>query len=490
MSNNIPIFTIENFAFAYPLTQRNIKIKGKIDIYKGERVLIKGPSGSGKSTLLLALSGIIPSEIAGKLNGEITFKGKKIKSYPLEELHKNIGIVFQNPYSQRVTSTVEDELVFYLENLEYNPEEIEIRLKKLHKTLKLSSFMYKSSKKLSGGELQKIILASILIAEPEVLLFDEPTSYLDVKSEISFYRYLKENLNSQTVIIVDHKLNHNMNFIKRVIELDSEGNILFDGSKEKYKKLRIKNKVHREKIKWISNDFTLLQNEKTKKRLRLKIENVNFSYERGNPILKNINISIESGNVTSIFGLNGSGKTTLIKLAARLIKPNCTGSITLIDSNGKKISKKRHFYDSIGIVFQNPDTHFLFQTVGKEITNGKNINRTDKLAKAFNITDNVLQNPFTLSEGQKRRLNLANIFYLKKDIILLDEPTFGQDENSILNLIETINTLKENGIGFMIVSHDKEFIKSVSDNVYYLRNKRLKKLKTIKKISEKNNENN
>ena len=480
----IPVFTIKDFTFSYPLSKKTISIVGKIEIYEGERVLIKGPSGSGKSTLLLALSGIIPNEIIGKVNGDILFKGKQVTQIPPEKLHKSIGIVFQNPYSQRVTSSIEDELVFYLENLGYSSKEIDNRLKKLNKSLKLSSFINKLPYRLSGGELQKIILASVLIAEPEVLLFDEPTSYLDIKSEISFYRYLKENLEHQTVIIVDHKLNHNMNFIERIIELDSKGKIIFDGSKKDYKKKMAEKWINDQEKGWITKNSSILIKGTKKERLKLEIKNLNFAYEREKPLLKNIDLSIESGSVTSIFGLNGSGKTTLIKLASRLMKSN-NSKITI---NGKENIKKHLFYNFVGVIFQNPETHFLFQTVEREITNGKIIKGISTIARSFNITDNIQQNPFTLSEGQKRRLNLANIFFLNKSIVFLDEPTFGQDEIGILNLIRTINILKRNGIGFLIVSHDTSFIRAISDKIFYLKYGKLRELKKIKNSQDRINE--
>jgi len=494
-----PIFTIKDFSFSYPLSQLNkkaIRINGQIDIKKGERVLIKGPSGSGKSTLLLALSGIIPYEITGKIGGEILFKGQNIDSFPPENLHRSIGIVFQNPYSQKVTSSVEDELVFYLENLGYSPEEIDRRLNKLYKSIDVSAYMHRPTNKLSGGELQKIILASILIAEPEVILFDEPTSYLDIKSEVSFYKYLKDNLNDQTIITVDHKLNHNISFIKRIIELDSKGNIIFDGHVKEYKKLLISGKLPREKKSWNIEKFDTLSKSSHEKTLKLELSNLHFSYggNRGDkPILNNINLTIETGRVVSIFGLNGSGKTTLIKIASRLMKlkkkRNSSGKIRMFENSGR-IIRKRKFFDNLGVVFQNPETHFLYFTVGKEITNGRYIENVDKITSAFNITDSPRQNPFTLSEGQKRRLNLANTFFLGKRIVLMDEPTFGQDENGILNLIKTINILKRTGMGFLIVSHDTKFIKTISDKVYYLKNGKLKELKTIKKAFGENSENN
>ncbi len=497
-NNSTAIFTIKDFSFSYPLSQLNkktIRINGQIDIKKGERVLIKGPSGSGKSTLLLALSGIIPYEITGKLGGKILFKGQNIDSIPSENLHRNIGIVFQNPYSQKVTSSVEDELVFYLENLGYSPGEINRRLNKLYKSFNFSAYMHRSTNNLSGGELQKIILSSVLIAEPEVILFDEPTSYLDIKSEISFYKYLKDNLKDQTIIIVDHKLNHNISFIKRIIELDSKGNIIFDGHIKEYKKLFISGKLSREKKSWNIEKFVTLSKSTHEKTLKLELSNLYFSYggNRGDkPILNNINLTIETGRVVSIFGLNGSGKTTLIKVTSRLIKlkkRKSSGKIRMFEDSGRTI-KKREFFDNLGVVFQNPETHFLYLTVGKEITNGRYIEDVDKIAKAFNITDSPRQNPFTLSEGQKRRLNLANTFFLSKRIVLMDEPTFGQDENGILNLIKTINILKRTGMGFLIVSHDTKFIKSISDKVYYLKNGKLKELKTIKKAFGENSENN
>ncbi len=474
MENNI-LYKIENFKFTYPGQEgkeSGIIIKDTIKIKKGEKILIKGPSGCGKSTLLLAMGGIIPEEIGGKYEGIIEYKNKNILEYKPEELHREIGIVFQNPYSQRLTPSIEDELVFYMENLNFDREEIKNTLNDIVKRFNLKYLFEQNTNNLSGGELQRIILASVLAVNPQVLLLDEPSSFLDIKGEIQLYRYLKELPGSSSIIIIDHKLNHNVTIIDRIIELSENGNISFDGNVKDYLKIHSNRK---ETLRL--NLYPILRETKNfNYPIKVEVKNLKYSYQKDKVLIKKVNLSLKTGSVISIFGPNGSGKTTLLKIILRIIKVKDAVFI-----NSKEYLKDKKYYKKIGGVFQNPESHFLFQTLEKEISNGKQINNIQDWLKFFSLPDKKNKNPFTLSEGQKRRINMANMLYMNKKIILLDEPTFGQDVKNIKNLAAIILSMKKLGYGFLVVSHDRWFIKLISDRVYILKNGVLKELRYIKK---------
>ena len=482
-SEGSAVYTIENFSFSYPGISgfnRKVSINGKIKISRGEKVLIKGPSGCGKSTLLLAMAGIIPEEIYGKLEGKILFKGKNILDYKPEVLHKHIGIVFQNPYTQRITPSIEDELVFYMENLGFSRSEIKKKFNYIVEKFSLHHLLNKDPKNLSGGEIQKIMLASVLVINPDVLLLDEPSSYLDVKAEIQLYKYLKNFSKDRSIVLIDHRLNHNISLVNRIIELDENGNITFDGNVENYTK-KIKTFTRETRLIPAVPGVDILNNLRPKNnKFKVYVKNLSFSYSKNNfddrLLLKNINLTLEPGKVTTIFGLNGSGKTTLLKIIARIIKVKNSVYI-----NSKEYTNVKDFYKNIGIVLQNPESHFLFQSISKEIGNGKDINNPENWLKGFSLPHDKDQNPFTLSEGEKRRLNLSSMIFLKRTILLMDEPTFGQDELNRRKLAYIILKMKENGFGFLIVSHDKSFIKKVSDKVYLLKNGVLVELKRIAK---------
>lgn len=436
---NNPVYSISNFSLLYPLNDQPILLKGALEIREKDTLLLSGNSGSGKTSLLYTLKGLIPETIWGKLGGTIHFQNKDINNLsPLEKAQ--IGLLFQNPASQMVNRTVRQELAFGLENLGMSPSDIWQKIGYLAEEFDISKLLDREVTRLSGGEMQKIALLSIMAMEPEVYLFDEPTAFLDPDSARHFISVFQRIVQEKTVIVVEHNLNYLQNYINRVIQIDEQHEI-----KELDTKL----------FSWYQS-FSALP-AASPGELILKVQNLKFSYP-DNPILfQEVDFELREGEIVGIVGANGSGKTTLLKILAGNIR-KYTGDILYKNIN-IRLLKPRVYFESISLLFQDPANHFLFSRVIQEVSE-----RAD-LLEISGLSGFGERNPFTLSEGEKRRLSLAIQWAGNRQIYLLDEPTFGQDYNSRQALIDLLGRLRQQGCCFIIVGHDFAFLSAVCSRI-------------------------
>lgn len=437
------MLSITNFGFSYPFSQYKIELNGSFEINSGECILITGNSGSGKSTLLKALKGFIPNLINGNLHGEIIYKDRLIQEYNDKELLK-IGYLQQNPDHQVVCKTVFAELAFGLENQQTTPATIQNKIVQIAQEFNIMHLLDKKISNLSGGEKQKINLLAILLMEPELLLLDEPTAFLDPDSAHDIIQILQKYIHNKTVIFIEHNTSYLTNVIDKVININPDGKI----------ELLNKNSIKLQNI----NIQKLPYN---KSEVQLHIRNLDFTYNnKSPPILKNINLTLHTGEIISIVGKNGTGKSTLLKLIAKILK-----SKQQIFMNNIAIDtiKDKNYWKNICLLWQNPENHFIYNKVIDEVND---INTLEK----FNLKEVINNNPYNLSEGQKRRLSLAIALSLQCKIYLLDEPSFGQDYNNKQNLAQLIQEMAKNGASFIIISHDLDFSKAISHNTYHLTN--------------------
>lgn len=446
---NSILYSISDFSFTYPFSYSKLSSSRHICIYRHDVILVTGVSGAGKSTLLYALKGLFPDIIAGRFSGTILFNGVAVNQLPhLAKL--KIGLVQQNPDSQMISRLVRDELAFGMENLQIDSSIIEQSILTMTEQLNLSHLLERELSTLSGGEKQKIALLSVLLTDPEVILLDEPTAYLDPQSAVSFMQLLHQISNDKTIIIVEHNTHYVADMITRCLFIDSDGNL----QEAAYLLKQLQGMEQSLSL----CDLNTVQAIQIGTIPLLEVRNLSYRYLTQNkPILNQLSFSIYSGDICGIIGRSGAGKSTLLKLLARFI--NSKNHIFL---DGKEINSysTKGFYSQVGLLFQNPENHFLHSSVFVEL------DCNQELLELFDLTKVKEQNPFTLSEGQKRRLSLAILSLgFERRLYLLDEPTFGQDEINKNNIIALIRNMQQQGATFIIVSHDYQFISSICNRV-------------------------
>jgi energy-coupling factor transport system ATP-binding protein len=463
---------------------RSEKILSQItlSINQGEKVLILGPSGSGKSTLISALAGIIPEHLEAEVSGEVCCR-------------KDAGVMFQDPDSQFCMLHVDEEIAFSLENRAIPRSEMDKMISDLMDQVGLTVDKQTPIDTLSGGMKQRLALACLLALEPEVLFFDEPTAQLDPAGRNEIFvllNQLAQNTN-HTMVFVEHVLDGCIEWMDRVIILNERGSIIGDG-KPKEILLNFTNEmkeagIWRPKVfpeKWMevvrnpSHPLSIkLSNRiKTKPRLKteeedilLRAENVEIGYGK-KIIVRDIDIKIHKGEWISIIGENGSGKSTFLKSLIRL-EPIKKGEIYFQDTELKKWSD-RELYEKAGFVFQNPEHQFITDTVFEEVAfGGRQRNwpeeliytKTNQLLQEFGLETYRNSHPFTLSLGQKRRLSVATMLLFDQALLLLDEPTFGQDEKTARELIKRLKERQAQGTTIVMVTHDMDLVDDFSDQV-------------------------
>ncbi|MCF7911803.1 MAG: ATP-binding cassette domain-containing protein [Candidatus Cloacimonetes bacterium] len=442
-------YNINDFRFTYPESRTIIAWRGRHEICRGERILLSGASGSGKSTLLYGLMGLIPENVYGKIQGDILYRGKSIIHYP-EQIKGKAGLILQNPAAQMLCRSVKEELAFGLENKRFAVNEIRNQISEWSQRLGIEELLERETSSLSGGEKQKVTLLSILMTHPDVLMLDEPTAFLDPESALEIMSIIKDYQAEKTLIFVEHNLNYLRDIITRNLHLDTQGEVIDQAA---------------ESIKWQS-PLPHLKRTTTGKIL-LKLDNIRFSFS-DKELLTGINLEIRQGEIIAIRGRNGSGKSTLLRIISGLQK-KYTGEIIL---QGEKITTKgsRILNNDIGMLFQNPENHFLYNNIEQELSE----NIITGLQEEF--LGKKQQSPFTLSEGEKRRLSTAIVCNVDKRILLLDEPTFGQDTINKQKLIKLLGSLRDKGLGIIIVSHDNAFLQALSTRTFELKAGKLQQI--------------
>lgn len=426
--------------------------------------LLVGKSGCGKSSLLMCLSRVIPETIEGNMTGEILFEGNHIEDKSCEYIAGDVAYMFQDPDSQLCTFTVEDEIAFGLENMNVEPDDMEEIIDNTLDLVGISDLKHRQLNKLSGGQKQKVALASILAINPKLILMDEPTANLDPISTLEVVDLIKKLRDEmgKTIILIEHKIKEFEHIIDSVIKVENKTTKVVD--KEAY-------------IKEYKRTQTLpLRKVSTSKIVPvLQVKDLSYAYENSHKVLNNINFTLNKGEITAIVGYNGAGKSTLTKLLIGFFKP-LQGEIILNNKNINKLNPKE-IGEMMGLVFQNPEHQFIKMTVEKELSlslevNGIDLDNINKKTKdyleKFDLLKNKHDNPFLLSQGQKRRLSTASMMINGQSVLILDEPTYGQDKDNMKELVDLLYKVNEEGTSILIISHDMDLVSSCCDNVIYL----------------------
>ena len=452
---NSPIIHVQNLSFSYQGARTSALENISLDFNKGEIVCISGPSGGGKTTLALTLTGHIPHTIAGELKGEIYLQNIPSSELGISEISQFVGLVQQDPENQLVTPSVYEEIAFGPENLFLSKEEILHRIRFGLEAMDLTSIAFRSTNELSGGEKQRVAVASILAMFPQVLVLDEPTSFLDVQSIHKLILALEElnRTKKLTIILIEHKPYLFKDLVDRLIILE-QGRVVADlgGSQINFQELMIPRKIllDIQRINSTKSTESILDVHK----LQVTLKN--------RDILKEISLELKKGSIYAIVGPNGAGKTTLLQTFLNIFPSS--GSVLYYNNEISKIPTHKLAKD-FGLIFQNPNHQIFEKTILDEVTfaprNFKQpldvvLPKANHLLKDASLESYINIPPFSLSYGEKRRLNICSILIYNPELLLLDEPFIGQDRDKVEYLLHLLNERKRKGRTTVIVSHRKE----------------------------------
>lgn len=441
----------KNLRLKYPNGKRKIFDNLSLQINENEKVLLLGPSGSGKSTLLNVLSGIVPNLI------DLPIK------YDELIIDDSSSVIFQDPDSQFCMPKVDEELAFVLENQQIPRHKMDERIDNALKAVDLKVDKNQYINQLSGGMKQKLAIAETILQQSNTLFLDEPTAMLDVEFTAELWGKIKALWQDQTVIIVEHKVNHIWQHMDRVILLNYEGDIIADNTPEEI--LNEHEDLLTEYGVWHPNAWqyappTMHFNSGSS---NLDLEFDNVTIKRGKRNLVNISqLNVGTGEWITITGANGSGKTSLLESMMQLIKYEGRMLVNHRPFNKIKVAAKYMY-----LVYQNPELQFITSSVYDEVHiqyrnkfNSKQEaeTQTEAMLETLNLLSVKSQHPYELSIGQKRRLSVAIALSSSSDFILLDEPTFGLDSHNTFNLIKLFQQRVASGQTIVMVTHDSEII--------------------------------
>ena len=427
-----------------------------VSLHYGEINLISGHSGEGKSTLLYIMSGIIPNITDGKLSGEVRIGGEDIKGKRLGEVCRKVGVVLQNADEQIIQKTVEDEIAFGCENLAFSPDKISRQIDIVCRLMKLEGEW--QSRKLSGGQKQRLITASTLAMGQKIVILDEPLANLDTAGAEMLMSTLKTLAGSgYCIVVIEHRLDMVLPFVDRVFHVGGK-NVVEITDKEKYLK---------EQSADIPDDCATFDGQSC----AFSLSDVAF-LAGGREILNGVTFEIPKGARMVLLGENGCGKTTLLRLISRLERPVHGVISQNIDANfGQKNRQSKKWYKKVGVVYQNPDYQLFMPSVEKEIRFGaRSEEYADKIAEAFGVKHLYTRHPQSLSEGQKRRVSIAAVVATEPEVLILDEPTVGQDYKGLCEMVEVLNCIHEEAKNTMItVTHDSRCAAALCDSAVWLK---------------------
>ena len=415
-------------------------------IGEGEAVVITGPSGCGKSTVCRAIGGFIPEMIPARVDGEIFLDGRSVWETDSARIAQQVGYIQQDPDAQICTLHVEREVAFGPENLCLPLEEVNTRVDESLASVGIDHLRHRETTDLSGGEKQRLAIASILAMRPKILLLDEPTANLDpdgAKTLFDLLARLREE-RGMTLVIVEHRIRPLLEMGPRVLVLDRG---------------RLVRRHHRE---WIDpRDMGLRSSAEPRMTLPtadrlLSIDGLTFGY--GTPLFRNLALDLRRGEVLGVIGPNGGGKTTLLRLIADLAKPEA-GRIEVPDGV------------RTGFVFQHPHHQIFERTVTRELLIDGNERRPGELDRC--LIEGRLDGlggvpPLSLSLGEQRRLTLLTALRRDPDLLLLDEPFIGQDRRNVDWIVARIRAHCARGGGVILVSHDVPLVGALAHRVLYL----------------------
>lgn len=460
--------------------RKNAALSGvDLDIAPGERVLVLGPSGSGKSTLMGGLAGLLGGAEEGEATGTLTVDG-----VAPAEARGRVGLLMQDPEAQVVLARVGDDVAFGMENLGVPREEIWPRVEESLAAVGLSVPLDHSTTELSGGQKQRLALASILAMGPGLLLLDEPTANLD-PSGVAEVRGAVEAVverTGATMVVVEHRVDVWASLVDRVIVV-ADGTIAADGPLREV--LEQQAATLRERGIWLPGDDVAAEVGPAPEAAPAsfgttpiaRVADLTIGYDKAAPVRSGIDLTIERGVSTCIVGANGAGKSTFALTLAGLLPP-ISGSVEVETSDGTRGDphewSSKQLLGRMSMVFQEPEYQFLASTVAEELAIGPRAAGmseaeiaplVDEHLEALGLTTLARANPMTLSGGEKRRLSVATALISAPELLILDEPTFGQDRGTWLGLVRLLRGALARGVTLVSITHDPAFVAAMGQRV-------------------------
>ena len=447
-------------SYRYPETSGRALNGIDLAIAAGEYVLLAGASGSGKSTLGFLFNGLIPHFFGGRLDGRVLVDGIPTTAARVPDFLTRVGLVFQNPDAQLFNSTVEDEMAFGLESLGLSPDCIRERIRRTAETLAIRELLARSPMRLSGGEKRIAAVAAVLCLEPPLLLLDEPFAHLDwVGAERLRAALCRIHRSGRSVVVVEQRLNRCLRDATRCLLLES-GRLIFDGPPRQARSMFLETHLlprYPSRTAGPPSDSGVL----------IQARDIGHVAD-GRTVLEGVSFEVRKGEILALVGRNGAGKTTLIKILNGLVRP-ASGSVWFAGRAVLGLSPEERV-SQVGISFQNPNDQFFKVRVEDELRVGLKAGTTaagrewfQELCRLFDLQGLLERSPYRLSEGQKKRLAIASILALQPRVLILDEPTLGQDGRFLEALAETLLTLRDRGFSILLVTHDLEFTAAVAD---------------------------
>lgn len=499
--NREPIIRMRGVSFQYP--ERTTSSISGIDlaVEPGEAVCLAGPTGCGKSTLLRCLNGLIPHETAGRMSGSVFVNGWDTAETAMGTLCQQVGMVFQSPDDQLFSTTVADEIAFGLENLGLPRAQITARMKWALEVVGLQEAAWTPLQNLSGGQKQRVAIASVLAMQPKLIALDEPTSQLDPAGSRQVLDVLAE-LRQQglTVILAEHRLAQAVPLSGR-LWLMEEGKLVLDSATASafadsgiYGRLGLRLPPMVELFARLGQPEQPLSLEEAARLLEermhkvpgpaetgrsfgdvlLQLSSVRFAYGRGRRVIDGVDLTVRRGERVAIMGPNGGGKSTLLGLMAGALHPS-GGRIELIGSDARQ-SARSGLAGRVGLVVQNPDLMLMCESVRAEVADGPSnlgmvgpvlARHVDETLEAFGLERFAGEPPLALSKGQRLRVALASVLSMAPTVLLLDEPTTGQDRHHIELMMDHLAEVMREG-AVVFCTHDTETVLRHADRVILL----------------------
>ena len=490
---------LKDFSFQYKAQSEPTLKNLNLTIYKGEKVLIVGPSGSGKSTIGQCLNGIIPNIYKGTSSGQFLIQGKEAFNLSIYEKSHLVSTVLQDTDGQFIGLSVAEDLAFALENDMVDLGTMKERVQSWAERLDLMKLLDHRPQDLSGGQKQRVSLAGVLIDESPILLFDEPLANLDPKSGQDIIDLIDQIHEEQgtTTIIIEHRLEDVLyRPVDRVI-LINQGQVLYNGQPDELLRTTllaengIREPLYLTTLRQLGQDIDQLEHLDRLEDIELtgvnrsipeatftktgeteellKLEQISFAYQENHPILKDISLTIPKGQRLAIVGKNGAGKSTLAKAICGFITTE--GQYTSRGEDIKQESVKERA-ERVGYVLQNPNQMISTNMIFDEVALGlrlRGVSEEDIKERVYQVLKTCGLYEFrkwpisALSYGQKKRVTIASILVLGPEILVLDEPTAGQDQRNYTEIMEFLDSLQEKGHTIVMITHDMQLMLDYSD---------------------------